>query len=162
MGFAESEAVVTSTGVLTGTKQHKYGFYPDVGVRYPIDRRRKALRSQDTADGNVANYTDSTTHRYRRLDFSLLSLEETSEGGSDGSKTWTGVTLLDFWEHALDRPFRFYADRGVGTVGTPGNRGTDYDLLRFHEMDTFAPQNVADADSWAYWDISLPCKVVSS
>lgn len=160
LGYAETESV--SAQVLTATLQHRYGFYPHVGARYPIDPRSYALKSQDTAAGGVSNNKGTAQHRYRDIEFQLLSPESVSEGGVEGGTTWTNVTLRDFWEYALVLPWRFYADSSDGTVADPGAEGTEYDTLRFYKMPRFEARNDADPDSWAYWTVTLTTKVCNS
>jgi hypothetical protein len=157
VGLAGTESVTSR--VLTGTLQHRYGWYSPVGCDYPLDKYEIGVVETETDAGGLTQYASSTEHRYRELRFALVSPEAMAEGGTEGGKFWTNVTLLDLWKYVRDKPFRFYADCGDGTVASPGTEGTEYVTLR-RMGRRFEPEQV-DPDDWAYWETTLECKVTT-
>lgn len=166
LGFGGTETVAGSGPyVLTATKRHRYGWYAPVGPRYGFDPRRIPRRAPELEDGDVDLYASDVTHRYRELSFSYLSEEQLTLGGTDSdgkgsSVNWDSVTFRDFWEYIRDRPFRFYDDCADGTVANVGVEGTDYVTLKRLDEELEARQN--DRNSWAYWRVTMPTKVVGS
>ena len=167
LGFAGTESVAGSGPyTLTATLRHRAAFYPPVGGNWPSDKRKKSVREQETDDGDMIQYASSSVHRYREILFSLLTYAQCENGGTDsdgagGSISWTGVTLLDFWEYVAGKKFRFYEDRSNGTVASPGTEGTDYVTCRMLYREPWEPKQ-PDQCNFALFDVELEWKIVGS
>ncbi len=165
LGFTGSDSVVDVGGGnyrLTATNRHLYGFYSPVGVQYPADRRRVESRVQETDAGGLTQLASTATHRYRELQFGLLSEAQLDAGGTDsdgkgGVVSWTNRTLWDFWSYVRDKPFRFYADCSTGTVASPGSEGTTFHTCRRTDTEWSPAQR--DPGDWSFFDVTIPCKI---
>lgn len=165
LGFTGSESVahVGSDYILTATRRHLYGLYPPVGAQYPEDEIEIATREQETDDGKLSQLCSSAEHRRRTITFGLLSAAQLKDGGTDsdgagGTAYWTSRTFLDFWRYVRNRPFRFYADRSLGTVASPGTAGTDYTTWRRY-AEPWRPSQ-RDPGDYSFFDLSMRWKYV--
>lgn len=163
-GFSGSETVahVGSDYILTATNRHLYGFYCPIGLQWPTDRRVARTRVQETDAGGLSQIASSVTHRYRDLQFGLLSDAQLVTGGSDddgyGSTiSWTSRALWDFWTDTRDKHFRFYEDPTTGTVASPGTEGTTFFTCR--RMDTEWAPTQRDPGDYSFFDLTIPVKI---